>query len=178
MKKIRIGNDIFVTWTILDADGEPYDLTGKDIDVRLVVNTKSGQRIIELNEREIEVSDFEIEDNKIKFYFYGKDQSFIGIYTAKFIENNEELGMVTFDLNNAFEIVPHSWLEGQGDTTTIETEVVELESEIDNTIMAELQRKADKVVNAVAGHIAILDSEGNLVDSGIDISQIARWLNE
>lgn len=172
MKKIRIGNDIFVTWSIFDAEGVPYDLTGKRIAVSMNVRNVAGQRIMTQTNSTVQIENFTIQGNKIMFFYYGKNQRLTGVYDLKFVENDNLRGMVSFDLQGGFEIVEHSWQEEQGVTTTIELESVELESQIDGTIMAEIERKADKVVDAEEGNLAGLNSTGNLVDSGIPASEV------
>ena len=122
MKRIRIGNDIIVHWSILDADGGPYNLTGRHIKIFMDRNGISS----------IPVSGFTIAGNVISFTYAGKMRQHAGVYALRFIENDGRPDMVTYDLRNAFQLVPHSWMEGQGDTTTIETETVSLTSQIDH----------------------------------------------
>lgn len=177
MKKIRIGNDIHVNWTILDVDGQPYIVEGKDIRVFMDVQSSSNMRTFVQSNPSIEVTEFTATDNVISFTYWGREQEVLGNYILRFTENAGEVGMVTFDLKDAFSIVAHSWLEGQGDTTTIETEVVNLTSVIDHSIMAELARKADKVEGATAGNVAILTEDGNLADSGVRPAGIHPYLS-
>lgn len=130
MKRIRIGNDINVRWSILTAEGTPYELTGRDIRVFAEVSVKSDMRFMSPHTESQEIEDFTIEGNVIRFTFAGREQERTGVYALCFIENDGEPAMVTFDLRGAFELVPHSWQEGQGDTTTIETENVSLTSRL------------------------------------------------
>lgn len=119
MKRIRIGNDISISWSILDATGQPYDLTGKDIKVYMDMPYQC-----------MPVTDFTVSGNTIQFVYLGKYQEVLGTYALRFIENKGEAAMVTYDLRNAFELVSRSWQEGQDDTTTIETETVTLSSRV------------------------------------------------
>lgn len=98
--KIRIGNDIHVTWTILDSEGNPYDLSGRDIEVHL----RSFYIDIPMQ--------FVATDNVITFTFYGKDQKAPEKYNLLLIENRGGIPMVTYDIENAFELVQHSWERG------------------------------------------------------------------
>lgn len=97
-QKIRIGNDIDIRWTIVDADEQPYDFTGRDIAIELNVGTKK-----------VRIKEFETEGNILHFVYYGKDQKYTGSYALKFIENDGEKEMVTFDTKDAFYLVDHSW---------------------------------------------------------------------
>lgn len=126
MKKIRIGNDIIVRWTITDADGQPYDLTGKDIRVFMdIVSKQAG-----MNLKPIEVTDFSQSVGVISFIYPGRLQTRTGIFALRLIGNGGQPDMVTYDIRSAFALVPHSWLEGQSDPPAIETETVSLTSQI------------------------------------------------
>jgi len=98
-QKIRIGNDIDIRWTIVDADEQPYDFEGRDITIELNVGTKK-----------VRIKEFDIDANTLHFIYYGKDQKYLGSYALKFIENDGEKEMVTFDTKDAFYLVEHSWL--------------------------------------------------------------------
>lgn len=97
MEKIRIGNDISVTWGIVNS-GEPYDLSGKDLKLYL----SSPNRI------RVEIQDFQVQGNVISFVFYGKDQKAAGIYSCTLVENEGQEGMMTVDSCNVFQLVDWS----------------------------------------------------------------------
>jgi hypothetical protein len=98
-EKIRIGNDLDIRWTIVDGDENPYILEGRDITLELNVGKKR-----------VRISEFELDQNTIHFVYYGKDQKYTGSYILKFIENDGNVDMVTFDTPDAFTLVEHSWL--------------------------------------------------------------------
>lgn len=126
-RKIRIGNDIDVNWSLIDQEGAPYLLDGRDVSIELEVMTS--KRIIKI--KEVETS-----GNTVHFIFYGKDQKYTGHYHVKFIENNKEVEMVTFDVQDVFQLVEHSWLaadEGQ-EPDRVEIESITIESQINSSI--------------------------------------------
>lgn len=99
MSKIRIGNDIDIRWSLIDEDGNPYTVEGKDVTIELTVGTKR-----------VKIKTIELSENTIHFVYYGKDQKYTGTYVLKYIENDGDVNMVTFDTQDAFELVEHSWL--------------------------------------------------------------------
>lgn len=103
MKKIRLGNDIHVSWEIL-RNGEPEDFTDKVVEVKLVhAQTFTAVPI-----------EWSIEGNVIEFDFFGKDQKRKGEYRIILTENRGELGMSTLDACGAFYLVDHSCKESDG----------------------------------------------------------------
>lgn len=123
MKK-RIGNDITFTWRIYRKDGEtqvPESFTGKDVEVKLISPLK----------QPVTIEDVSIATGVVTFSFKGKHQVTLGNYVAVLLENKGEDGMVTLDVVNAVTLVPHSYMEEDGDEgDVIEAEAVELESTI------------------------------------------------
>ena len=103
MKK-RIGNDIPIVWTLTDTEGNPYDLTGKEFSVCMKLE---GMCVY------IPMV-YTFTENVISFTFYGKDQPGTGIYDLILREGDSE---VTYDVQGAVELVPHSWDEDEGDIT-------------------------------------------------------------
>lgn len=101
MKQIRIHNDIHFSWSIMQADGSGYILTGKDLRLWMI---SSGL--------EIEVTDFSVEDNRISWDFLGKDQSKLGQYDAILCENYGKEGMITVDAEGIVCLVTHTDYEG------------------------------------------------------------------
>ena len=81
METIRIGNDISVQWTILH-DNVPEPLEGRDLKVIL---SNSFERI--------EIKDFLLVGNVIRFSYHGKDQVHCGVYTLTLFENYKKDGM-------------------------------------------------------------------------------------
>lgn len=119
--KIRIGNDIDIRWTLLDADEQPYIIEGRDISIELNVGKKR-----------VRMTEVEVSGNVAHFIYRGKDQKHTGQYVLKFVENDGQNEMVTFDTDDAFELVEHSWLAlDEGETPeTIQLEVVTVSSSI------------------------------------------------
>lgn len=122
-QKIRIGNDIGIQWSLLDAQEQPYVVEGRDVAIELNVG----------NHR-VKITDFSLSGNVISFTYYGKDQRLTGSYALKYIENGGQVDMVTFDTKDAFTLVEHSWLAlDEGETPeTIQIEVVTVSSELDS----------------------------------------------
>lgn len=124
-QKIRIGNDIRIRWSLMDAEQQPYILTNRDVSVELNVGTKK-----------VRIKELEVEDNTIIFTYYGMSQRYTGNYILKFIENDGEKEMVTFDINDAFTLVDHSWLAiDEGETPdTIQLEFVTVTSSLHSSV--------------------------------------------
>lgn len=95
----RKGNDAHISWTLVDANGDPYVLVGRAVGIELVPD----------NGKPVLIKDFTLVENTVSFVYYGKDQKFTGAYSMKFIENDGNVDMVTFDVPEAFIIVAHSW---------------------------------------------------------------------
>lgn len=123
MKK-RIGNDITFTWHIYRKDGDtqvPESFTGKEVEVKLISPLQ----------RPVTIEDVSIATGVVTFSFKGKHQVTLGNYVAVLQENRGEDGMVTLDVVNAVTLVPHSYMEEDGDEgDVIEAEAVELTSTI------------------------------------------------
>lgn len=98
-QKIRIGNDIDIRWSLVDENENPYILEGRDVRIELNVGKKK-----------IRITEIELNENTVHFIYYGKDQKYTGQYILKFIENDGNVEMVTFDTKDAFTLVEHSWL--------------------------------------------------------------------
>ena len=141
-QKIRQGNDIRIRWSILDADEHPYILEGRNVTVELNVGTKR-----------VRIKSLEIESNVLIFTYYGKDQKYTGSYILKFIENEGQVDMVTFDTKDAFTLVDHSWQAiDEGETPeTVQLEFVTVSSEL-----------MEKVGPAGPHFTPAVDGEGNL----------------
>ena len=99
-KRIRIGNDIPISWT-LTTGGEAYDLTGKTFEVRMVNLGKV-----------IAVASPAVTGNVLTWTFYGAEQRYLGPYDLLFVENPGAHEMVTFDVRAPFVLVAHSWETG------------------------------------------------------------------
>ena len=126
MMKKRIGNDITFTWHIFRKSGEsqtPESFDGKEVEVKLISPLK----------QPVTIEDVTIATGVVTFTFKGKYQTTLGNYVAVLQENKGENGMVTLDVVNAVTLVPHSYMEEDGD----EGDVIEASSvELDSTISA------------------------------------------
>lgn len=96
-ERIRIGNDISLSWTVSDHDGLAYNIEGLDIRLWLV-NANS----------RVEIKDFSVSGNVISWMFYGKDQKWLGDYDAVLSQNYKDTGMVTIDSCYGFTLVSRS----------------------------------------------------------------------
>lgn len=120
-EKIRLGNDIGINWSLIDEEGNPYNLEGRDVSVEIDVGEKKRYRIKELS----------VSGNTVSFVYWGKDQKYTGRCDLKFIENDGEKEMVTFDTKDAFELVAHSWLiGGEPETERVQLSFVTVTSEL------------------------------------------------
>lgn len=123
MKK-RIGNDITFSWHIYRKDGDtqvPESFAGKDVEVKLISPLQ----------RPVTIEDVSIATGVVTFTFRGKHQVTLGNYVAVLLENKGENGMVTIDVVDAVTLVPHSYMEEDGDDgDVIEATSVELTSTI------------------------------------------------
>lgn len=104
MKKIRIGKDIAIQWTIL-TNGEPQSLEGRDLSVSLTdpLGTKS-----ELP--------FSVEGNVIRLTYSGTKQKRLGTYRLTLWENYGKEGQTAVDHCNPFALVPTTCSEEGKDT--------------------------------------------------------------
>lgn len=110
MESIRIGNDILIEWAIL-RDGEPEPLLGKKLEIAIIGRYKT-----------LLVTDYIIEDNVLRFTYYGKDQHRCGSYTLVLYINKGEIGMSTIDYADVFCLVPRSFMtRGQSNNITVST---------------------------------------------------------
>ena len=122
MKTIRIGNDISVMWTITRF-GEPEIFDGKNVSVKLIDKLGNDQ-----------VFDYIIHENVISGTFYGKDQITNGTYRLLLVENAGEDYMVTLDYIDCFCLsnkMKNQTSNGSDTTSSINTEVIELTSNMD-----------------------------------------------
>ncbi len=158
MKK-RIGNDIQFTWHIYRKSGEtqtPESFDGKEVEVKLISPLQ----------RPVTIEDVTIATGVVTFTFRGKHQVTLGNYVAVLQENKGENGMVTLDVVDAVTLVPHSYMEEDGDEgDVIEATSVELTSEIGQGIDAYTKAESDeKFVHYGPNKkgISFLGNEGDL----------------
>lgn len=112
MKKIRIGNDIAIAWSI-NVDRTPYLVEGKP--AILYVSSGNGMRM--------RIADFTVSGSIVSFTFRGKDQITAGIYTLSLLVNPGEDNMLSFDCCEAFQLVDWTCLAESGEDSPVELEV-------------------------------------------------------
>lgn len=120
MKKIRLHNDIHVSWGIT-TNGKQESLEAKTLQVLLVVYNKV-----------ITITDFTIKGNVISFEFSGSQQKYCGVYTLV-CRDTTNGNLSTIDKTEAFELVPHSEEEQGKDNPNVALEVVALNTDRDSS---------------------------------------------
>ena len=120
MKKIRLHNDIHVSWGIT-TNGKQESLEAKTSQVQLVVYNKV-----------ITIPDFSINGNVISFEFSGSQQKYCGVYTLV-CRDTTNGNLSTIDKTEAFELVPHSDEEQGTDNPNVALEVVTLNTDRDSS---------------------------------------------
>ena len=120
MKKIRLHNDIHVSWGIT-TNGKQESLEAKTLKVQLVVYNKA-----------ITIPDFSINGNVISFEFSGSQQKYCGVYTLV-CRDTTNGNLSTIDKTEAFELVPHSDEEQGTDNPNVALEVVTLNTDRDSS---------------------------------------------
>lgn len=120
MKKIRLHNDIHVSWGIT-TNGKQESLEAKTLQVQLVVYNKV-----------ITIPDFSIKGNVISFEFSGSQQKYCGVYTLV-CRDKTNGNLSTIDKTEAFELVPHSEEEQGTDNPNVALEVVTLNTDRDSS---------------------------------------------
>lgn len=120
MKKIRLHNDIHVSWGIT-TNGKQESLETKTLQVQLVVYNKV-----------IAIPDFSIKGNVISFEFSGSQQKYCGAYTLV-CRDTTNGNLSTIDKTEAFELVPHSEEEQGTDNPNVALEVVTLNTDRDSS---------------------------------------------
>lgn len=150
MKKIRIGNDIPIKWTI-NREGQPEDFSGKTI--KLLMRSMSD---------EVEITDYKIEGNVISWTFFGKDQTKATAYTFTLIENEGQEGMFTIDACRVLQLVECS---DQADDDDSDMDVEETTDGTSGEVTddSEIQIPADGRQNTTTeSETVVIDGEGLL----------------
>lgn len=120
MKKIRLHNDIHVSWGIT-TNGKQESLEAKTLQVQLVVYNNV-----------ITIPDFSINGNVVSFEFSGSQQKYCGVYTLV-CRDTTNGNLSTIDKTEAFELVPHSEEEQGTDNPNVALEVVTLNTDRDSS---------------------------------------------
>lgn len=150
MKKIRIGNDIPIKWTI-NRDGQPEDFSGKTI--KLLMRSMS---------EEVEITDYKIEGNVISWTFFGKDQTKATAYTFTLIENEGQEGMFTIDACRVLQLVECSD-QADDDDSDMNVEETTDGTSGEATADSEIQIPAgEEQTTPVESDTVVIDGEGLL----------------
>lgn len=94
--KVRIGNDVAVTWGLYTEAGEVYEPTGT---VRVWIEGPLGDKVV--------VSEYAVEGHEVRLVYRGRHQRYTGVYRIVLVENGGMDGMHTVDVE-AFDLVAHS----------------------------------------------------------------------
>ena len=153
MKNYRIGSDRTIAWSIT-RNGEPYNLAGKDITLKVSSTTHS-----------FLVKNFEIDGNKIIWTFLGKDQKHLGPYTLTIIENAGKAGMLSFDRCNAFGLVACSCQENGAGHEDLDISEIELADDVVAFILGNLPLHLGHGEDSIVqdGHNNIATNKGTAV---------------
>ncbi len=122
MKRIRIGKDFAVKWSIYsktETGRKPYALDSENSLLRIVTPLK-----VE------EANGYIVEDNVLTWVFRGRQQKLLGVYALELVERNGANGMITIDTCKAFELVAHTCEETDNDNGDIVIDSVEFDSEV------------------------------------------------
>lgn len=96
MEKIKIGNDIAITWKIDVYSAAGYGALDKE-SVKVYVKNEYDT---------LEIVDFSLEDNVVSFIFKAEMQNRIGIYELELVDNMD--GTMNICKPRAFALVSHS----------------------------------------------------------------------
>ena len=119
MKDERIYNDLKIIWSI-EHNGTPFSLKGKDVSMYL--HTPINR---------VKIKDFTVEDNKVQWTFFGKDQKNTGKHSLELVINEGAEGMITTDYCNFVNLVACSCKVGGTSEPNVEIETIELSSNIE-----------------------------------------------
>lgn len=121
MRKIRIGNDIAVQWSLVaKGTGEPFVVEGKDIRLSL-------KSIFATTE----IEDFTARGNTIAWTFKGAEQKQTGIYSLVVSVVDAQGAMVTTDVCQFVELVACSCEADGADEAGVQTESIDLVSNVE-----------------------------------------------
>lgn len=153
MKKIRIKNDIRVSWGIT-TNGKQVSLAGNALEVSLVVYN-----------RVIPITDFTVTQNVISFVFLGEQQKICGAYTVVCKDRtNNNLNVI--DKTDAFELVPHTEDEGGTNNPNVALEVVTLSTDRDSSTIGKAATiSVGEVKTLPAGSQAYVTNTGTVNDA-------------
>lgn len=103
MKRIRIGNNLAITWILFEEDGNIHNLEGRELELYM---TCGGFKY--------PVTDYTVTENAIAWAFPAKMQTKTGYYKLVLLENDSTLGLHSFDVKEAFCLEPEDALTNIG----------------------------------------------------------------
>lgn len=118
MKSHRQGNDLNVRWKLRTSP----NLVLEDKSISLYLKDPYNQR---------KVTDYSIDNNTLSWTFRGADQKHCGIHTLTLCINEGKEGMITVDACSFVNLVSCSCRTGGTDDIGVETETVEIESDVE-----------------------------------------------
>lgn len=156
MKRIRIGNDIQVSWGIT-TNGKQIELKKENLQVQLVVYNRA-----------INISDFSVIGNVISFKFLAESQKYCGVYTVVCrIESEDSYNSV--DRTDAFELVPHTEDEEGRDEPNVAIEVITLRTDTDSSHIGKAATiRVGEVKTLEPGQQAYVKNSGSESDAILD----------
>lgn len=103
MKRIRIGNNIAITWLLFENDGNIHNLEGLDLELYM---TCGGSKY--------PVTDYSVTENAIAWTFPAGLQTRTGYYKLVLLERDDAKGIHSFDVREAFCLEPKNALTNIG----------------------------------------------------------------
>lgn len=103
MKRIRIGNNIAITWLLYENDGNIHNLEERDLELYM---TSGGYKY--------PVTDYTVTENAIAWTFPAKLQTKTGYYKLVLLERDEAKGLHSYDVKDAFCLEPGDALTNIG----------------------------------------------------------------
>lgn len=129
MKRIRIGNTIHVSWSIL-TNGVNESLDGRD--VKVYVSSSLSRRVIE---------PITVSGNVVSFAIEGKDQVRCGVYDLTIVENEGKANQLVLDACSVYELVDRSCKASQDSCCyNVSAEYIELIGNVQTIVCASTSR--------------------------------------
>lgn len=142
MKKIRIGNTISFEWTVMQEDGQPYNM--QSLSPKVYVCRQPSSVCQKCGEAEVctalaPVTIGGTSHNVLTFTWQGNAQDDLGRYNLKLVTKEDQSGQVVFDEKEVFELMPHSWQAEGGEDGPVAVISLSLTSQMENEIFQRLE---------------------------------------
>ena len=151
MKNIRIGNDILFVWQAKYSDGNIIDLSSVPFIVYLITPVSR-----------VRINIYTIQDGKLYWRFYGKDQEQLGEYSMTLVINPDRENMMVIDASGIFRLV--SYVDANKLGLTDNNPVV-------------VERQSTTTINPMLPVIPVIGKNGNWFVNGKDTGMPARGEN-